>query len=46
VCVLVPLALLGALFAGIALSRRNRPVEGLGVIAVGVAATAIGIALR
>jgi hypothetical protein len=46
ICVVVPLALFGALFAGIALARRNRRAEGLGVIAVGVAATALGFALR
>ena len=46
VCVLVPLAIAGALFAGIALMRRNRRAEGIGVIAVGVVATAIAIALR
>ena len=46
VCLLVPLALIGALFAGIALMRRNRRAEGIGVIALGIAATAVGIALR
>jgi hypothetical protein len=45
VCVLVPLALAGALFAGIALIRRGRPADGAGVIAVGALATALGIAL-
>ena len=47
VSMLVPLALLGAAFAGVALMRRNRPVDGAGVIVVAVAATAFGIfALR
>ena len=46
ICFLIPLALVGAVFAGIALMRRNRRAEGMGVIAVGIAATAIGIALR
>jgi hypothetical protein len=47
VSMLVPLALLGGLFAGLALIRRNRPVDGLGVIVVAIAATAFGIfALR
>ena len=46
ICVLVPLAVAGALFAGIALMRRNRRAEGIGVIALGIAATAVGIALR
>ena len=45
VCLLVPLALVGALFAGVALMRRNRPVDGLGVIAVAVLATALGVIL-
>ena len=45
VCLLLPLALLGALFAGVALMRRNRPADGLGVIAVAVLATALGLIL-
>jgi hypothetical protein len=43
VCLLVPLALVGALFAGVALIRRNRPADGAGVIAVALLATALGI---
>jgi hypothetical protein len=45
VCLLVPLALAGALFAGVALMRRNRVGDGAGVIAVGVIATALGLLL-
>ena len=45
VCLLVPLALVGALFAGFALIRRGRPADGAGVIAVGVLATALGVVL-
>jgi len=45
VCVLVPLALIGALFAGIVLMRRNRPLEGAGVIALGLACTALSVTL-
>jgi hypothetical protein len=45
VCLVVPLALVGALFAGIALMRRNRATDGLGVIVVGVLATALGLIL-
>ena len=45
VCLLVPLALLGALFAGVALMRRNRPADGAGVIVVAVVATALGLML-
>ena len=40
---LVPLAAVGGLFAGAALRRRNRPVDGAGVIAVSLAATAFGV---
>jgi len=46
VCVLAPLALAGALFAGLALIRRNRPVDGLGVIVAAVITTAIGVLAR
>lgn len=42
-CALVPLALLGAAFAGVALARRNRPLDGTGVIVTAVACTAFGI---
>jgi hypothetical protein len=45
VCLLVPLALIGALFAGVVLMRRNRMAEGAGVIALGVACTALGLLL-
>ena len=45
VCLLVPLALVGALFAGVALTRRNRAADGWGVIVVGVVATVLGVAL-
>jgi hypothetical protein len=45
VCLLVPLALVGALFAGVALMRRNRAADGVGVIVVGVVATALGVIL-
>ena len=45
VCVLVPFAVIGALFAGAALIRRNRPQAGAGVIALSLVCTAVGIAL-
>ena len=45
ICLLVPLALIGALFAGIVLMRRNRVGEGIGVIALGVVCTALGLVL-
>ena len=45
VCVLVPLAVVGALFAGVALMRRNRPLEGAGVVALGLACAALGVVL-
>ena len=44
-CLLVPLALAGALFAGVALMRRNRPADGAGVIVVALLATGLGIVL-
>ena len=44
-CVLVPLALVGAVFAGVALIRRNRPADGIAVMVVGIAATALGLIL-
>jgi hypothetical protein len=45
VCLLVPLALIGAVFAGVALIRRNRPADGAGVLLVAVVATALGLIL-
>jgi hypothetical protein len=45
VCLLVPLALIGALFAGVALARRNRAADGAGVIAVALLATVLGVVL-
>lgn len=43
VCLLVPFAVVGALFAGLALSRRNRPGAGLGVIVLGVVCTVLAV---
>jgi hypothetical protein len=43
VCLLVPLAVIGALFAGVMLARRNRPLEGAGVIAAALLCTALGV---
>ncbi len=45
VCVLAPLAVVGAGFAGIALMRRNRPRDGAQVIALGLACTALGLVI-
>ena len=45
VCLLIPLALVGAVFAGVALMRRNRPADGAGVLVVAVLATALGLIL-
>jgi hypothetical protein len=45
VCILVPLALVGALFAGVALMRRNRQADGVGVLVVAAVATAAGLIL-
>jgi hypothetical protein len=44
-CLLLPLALIGAIYAGAVLIRHGRPMEGGGVLVLGVACTAIGIAL-
>jgi hypothetical protein len=45
VCLLVPLAIVGAVFAGVALMRRNRPADGAGVLVVAAIATALGLLL-
>ena len=45
VCVLAPLAVIGAVFAGVALMRRNRRRDGVQVIALGLACTALGLVL-
>jgi hypothetical protein len=45
VCLLVPLALVGAVFASIALMRRNRQADGAGVLVVSLVATALGLIL-
>ena len=45
VCLLVPLALVGAIFAAAVLMRRNRRADGLGVLLVAVVATALGLIL-
>lgn len=43
VCLLVPLAIVGALFAGFALTRRNRVRDGVAIVALGLASTALGV---
>jgi hypothetical protein len=43
VCVLVPLAVIGAVFAGAVLARRNRPLAGAGVVALAVLCTALAV---
>jgi hypothetical protein len=45
VCLLAPLAIIGAVFAGIVLARRNRARDGVQVIILGVACTALGLVL-
>ena len=45
-CVLVPIAVVLAVFAGIALARRGRPHAGGAVVAVAALATAIGVSMR
>ena len=46
ICALLPLAVLGAGFAGAVIYNRGRRGAGAGVIAVAVASVAVGIALR
>ena len=43
VTLLVPFAVLGAAFAGVVLIRRDRPLAGAGVIAVGAACVVLGL---
>ena len=43
VTLLVPFAVLGALFAGVVLIRRDRPGAGAGVIAVAIACVVLGL---
>jgi hypothetical protein len=45
VSLLVPLAVVGAAFAGVALMRRNRRADGAGVLVVAGVATALGLIL-
>jgi hypothetical protein len=46
VCLVAPLAVLGAGYAGAVLLRRRRPGAGMGVIAVAVACSVLGLVLR
>ncbi len=46
VCLVAPLAVLGAGFAGAVLLRRGRASAGLGVIAVAVLCAVLGVLLR
>jgi len=45
-CVLLPLAVIGAGFAGAVIFQRGRRVEGAGVIAVAIVCVAIAVATR
>lgn len=45
VSLLVPLAVVGAAFAGVALMRRNRRADGAAVLVVAGVATALGLIL-
>lgn len=45
VCAVVPLAVLGALFAGVVLVKRGLRGHGAGVIALAFACTALGVVL-
>lgn len=44
-CLLLPLAIVGAAFAAVVLVRRGRPTDGAGVAATAVLATVLGIVL-
>lgn len=46
VCLVMPLAVLGAIFAGVVLVNRGRRGHGAGVIALALLCTGLGIALR
>jgi hypothetical protein len=43
ICLLAPLAVIGAVFAGVALARRNRPRAGAGVIALALLSTGLAV---
>jgi len=43
VTLLVPLAVIGAAFAGVVLIKRDRAAEGIGVIVVGAACVVLGM---
>ncbi len=46
ICALLPLAILGAAFAGAVIYNRGRRAEGAGVVVLAVACVAIAIATR
>jgi hypothetical protein len=43
VCLLVPLAVVGAAFAGVVLARRDRPGAGAGVIVLALVCTGLAV---
>ncbi len=43
VCLLVPLAVVGALFAGVVLARRNRPRTAAGIIVLALTCTVLSV---
>jgi hypothetical protein len=45
-CALLPMAFVGAAFAALVLAQRGRRADGLAIVALAVACTAVGIALR
>lgn len=45
VCLIVPFAVIGAVFAGAALARRNRPAAGAGVIVLSLVCTVTAVAV-
>ena len=46
ICVLLPLAVLGAAFAGAVIFKRGRRIEGAGVIVLAVLCSIFGVLLR
>ena len=45
VCLVVPLAVIGAIFAGVVVSNRGARAHGAGVIALAIACVGLGAAL-
>lgn len=44
-CLIVPLAVVGAVFAGVVLIRRGRVVDGVSVVVLGVLGTVLAVTM-